>query len=108
MITVSDYAKQKLVEQSGISADKVVTIYNAVDDIPLTASDSLKAIKDRETMEQNIASTDTEVSRSFFRSNAETLVIDWLRISHHSSLLLWKIVLFHMLRAILMNHNTSA
>jgi len=53
VITVSNYAKQKLVEQSGISADKVVTIYNAVDDIPLTASDSLKAIKDGETMEQN-------------------------------------------------------
>ena len=35
VITVSDYAKKQLVEQSGISSDKVVTIYNAVDEIPL-------------------------------------------------------------------------
>lgn len=38
VITVSNYAKQKLVEQSGISADKVATIYNAVNEVPTNPS----------------------------------------------------------------------
>lgn len=37
VVTVSEYAKQILIEQSGISAEKVVVIHNAINQVPVDA-----------------------------------------------------------------------